>query len=96
MLKKSIKIILTPVIMEEKMGVDKDKRSTGSASTLATPQKTGIVKGSGAKPASAKKKEQDAKKNREKSVRAPVATGAMGEEYKIGRERGRRRRHPAG
>ena len=79
MLRKVAKIILKPVIMEERMEVDDDGKSTGSATTLATPRKTGIVKGSGAKPASAKKKELDAKKVRGKTVKASVATGAMGE-----------------
>ena len=88
MLRKVTKIVLKPIKMEENMDVDQDKKSTGSVTTLATPRKTGIVKGSGAKPASAKKKEQDAKKNREKSVRAPVATGAMGESIKSAEKEG--------
>ena len=88
MLRKVIKIVLKPIEMEEKMELDEDKRSTSSVTTPVTPSKTGVVKGSGAKPASAKKKEQDTKKVREKTVKASVATGAMGESIKSAEKEG--------
>ena len=77
MSRKVIKIILKPVEMEENMYVDEDKRVLALRRHLLL-QKTEIVEGSGAKPASAKKKEQEARKVRKKTVKASVASGAMG------------------